>query len=127
MTDLITAADLERHLGATFTADQELRAAQIVTRVSGRIQRYCNRVQLTQVTDDELTLRGSYSYELALPGGPVTSVASVTVDGTAVTTYDLVGDSLVRTSIENTAPFRVPTVPHWGGTDSSSSSPTRMA
>jgi hypothetical protein len=117
MTLLITADELEIHLGATFTAAQTTRATQIIGAVSAVVQGYCNRVQLVAVTDDEITLHGSYSYRLPLPLGPVTSVSSVTVDGYATTAYDLVQDTLVRSGFDDQPPFRHPSVPHWGGPD----------
>lgn len=117
MTLLVSAAELAIHLGTSFDATQTARAEQIITAVSGTVQRYCNRYQLVSVADDEITLRGSYSYELHLPRGPVTAVSSVVVDGTATTDYDLVKDHLIRTSFEDQAPFNRPLVPHWGGPD----------
>lgn len=117
MTLLITGLEIETHLGATFTVVDEQRAEQLAAAVGGVIQAYCNRVQLTQVVDDEITLKGSYSYRLDLPLGPVTSVSSVTVDGYATTAYDLVKDTLVRSGFDDQPPFRYPSVPHWGGPD----------
>jgi len=117
MTLLITADELEIHLGATFTAAQTTRATQIIEAVSAVVQAYCNRVQLVEVVDDEITLNGSYAYRLPLPLGPVSSVSAVTVDGTATTAYDLVQDTLVRNGLDVQPPFHVPTTPHWGGPD----------
>lgn len=113
MTDLITTDEASTFLQLT---DPDLdRLGQAITRVSSRVQRYCNRVSLTQVEDDEITMAGSYSYELPLPKGPVTEVSAVTVDGSSVSDWDLVKDKLIRSSLDDASPFVTPTTPHWGG------------
>jgi hypothetical protein len=114
---LITAAQVATRLGVTFTEAQITQAEQAIEMASGVIADYCNLVSLVRVEDDEVALRGSYSYELALPLGPVVDVSAVTVDGYAVADFDVVRDSLIRTDVCNDPPFRHPRTPHWGGTD----------
>lgn len=113
MTDLITYDEACTFLQVT-SPDID-RLLQAITRVSSRVQRYCNLVSLTEIEDDEITLVGSYSYELKLPKGPVSEVSEVTVDGSSVSDWDLVKDTLVRSSIDDASPFLTPTTPHWGG------------
>jgi hypothetical protein len=84
------------------------------------VQRYCNRVGLVRVDDDQITLRGSYGPELALPLGPVHEVTAVAVEGQAVDGWELVKDILLRTGQDDIDyplghPFR--RVGHWGGND----------
>lgn len=120
MVQLITADELAEALGVTFTATDTARANSLITRISGRLQRYCNLVGLTEVTDDEITLPGVYGTDLILPKPPVSSVSSVSVDGTTVTDFELVKNRLVRTYRPNADyplghPFRL--INHWGGPD----------
>lgn len=95
---LVTVGELEIHLGVTFTGGEAARATQLINSTSADIQQYCNRVGLVRLVDDEVTLRGTYGMELALPLGPVVSVATVALGGTALTVddYDVVKDDLVR-------------------------------
>lgn len=116
---LITTDQLEIRLGVSFTDTQLIQAEQAIEMESAVIAAYCNLVSLVRVEDDEISLRGSYSYELALPMGPVVDVTSVTVDGFPAVDFDVVRDVLIRTDIspEQYVPFRHPQTPHWGGTD----------
>lgn len=117
---LVTEAELAVHLGmTTFTPEETARATQIITHASGVVQRYCNLVGLVQVPNDEITLRGVYGPELVLPRPPVESVASVEIDGVAVSDWELVKGRLVRTGPTDVGyPLEVPyrVHGHWGGT-----------
>jgi hypothetical protein len=110
---LIEPDELATYLGVTIDEDQ---AELIIANAGGILQRFCDKVQLEQVVDDEITLRGSYSYELRLPRGPVSEVSEVAVNGVTVDDWRLVKDRLIRTGID-TGPFTRPTTPHWGGPD----------
>lgn len=90
---LVTVEQLETRLRKTLDAGQ---ATQEIELASAVIAAYCNLVTLDDVTDDEITLTGVYGPRLPLPGGPVTEVSEVTVDGTTVTDYWLVKDVLHR-------------------------------
>lgn len=116
---LVTVDQLEVRLGVSFTAAQLSQADQAIEMASGIIAGYCNLVALVRVEDDEVALRGSYSYELPLPLGPVVDVTAVSVDGYAVSDFDVVRDTLIRTDVVSDAvgPFHQPRTPHWGGTD----------
>lgn len=48
------------------------------------------------VTESTITFRGVRNQYLALPGGPIRSVTTVTLDGTAVTDYAIDGNRLWR-------------------------------
>lgn len=90
---LVTIDQLYLRLRRIIDEDQ---AVQEITLASGVVGGYCNLVSLEQIEDDEIVLRGSYSGVLHLPGGPVTEVSEVLVDGTAVSDHWLVKDDLYR-------------------------------
>lgn len=120
MVMFIGVSDLEVELGVTFSVDEMARANSLITRISGRIQRYCNLVGLAQIEDDEIVLQGTYSASLRLPKPPVQSVSAVTVDGVAVSDYELAKNTLIRTrgaSVQQSNLPPLPAVGHWGGPD----------
>lgn len=115
---LIDAEDFAIYMGVTFTSAEETRAELLLTNVQGVVQRYCNLVQLEEIEDDEIVLRGSYSAAIILPRGPVTAVSEVTVDAAVVTDYDVVGDTIIRTGMDDqVSELRRPRGIHWGGSD----------
>jgi len=115
---LVAVDDFAVYLETTFTSAQEAKAEILLPNVQGVVQRYCNLVQLEQIEDDEITLKGSYSAAFTLPRGPVTAVSEVTVDATVVTDYDLVGDVLIRTGMDDqVSELRRPRGIHWAGPD----------
>lgn len=90
---IVTVAQLESRLRKTLDDNQ---ATQELTLAQGVVADYCNLVTLEQVEDDEVTLHGVYGPVLRLPGGPVSDVSEVTIDGAAVSNYWLVKDDLWR-------------------------------
>lgn len=99
-----TADDLAARLGLTFTADEQTRATMLLDQASSLIQDETKQT-ISQVTDDVLTMRSSYSERIRLPQRPVVSISSVTLTpqgGTPTviddSTYYLDGDELVRAS-----------------------------
>lgn len=97
-TRFAESVDLEARLGLTFTADEHLRAQQLLAWASGLIQLETKQT-VSLVAGDTLTRPGDYSSRIRLPQRPVVSIASVTVDGVAQTLgtdFYLDGDELVR-------------------------------
>lgn len=119
MTALVPTERVERYLGLTFNDADTARATEIIKTVSGRVQRYCNRVGLTRILNDEITIDGSFSSVLRLPRPPVVEVTEVLMNGIPVTDFEPVGaDRIVRTSrMLSTYPnvVREP-LGTWGGT-----------
>ncbi len=79
MTDLATAADLEKRLGRSLTTTEATRAAAYLTDASAMIRSYTNQT-FTAVTGDVITLR-AVGTKLRLPQRPVTAVTSVVAVG----------------------------------------------
>lgn len=93
-----TAADLAERLGLTLTDDEETRATALLARASGLI---CDEAKqdIVLVEDDTLTRQGTTDERILLPERPVVSVASVTLDGGALTeggAWYLDGNEIVR-------------------------------
>ena len=115
---LITADDLADYLGETNTDAFETKANIIIPAAQGSVQRYCNLVQLEEIEDDVITMAGSYSAAITLPRGPVSSVSAITIDGFAVSDWDLVEDTLIRTGMDDQiSSINRPRGLHWGGPD----------
>ena len=95
---IATPAQLAAFLGVTFTPEQEAQAQAVLDVADALLQAYCNGVQFTREVDDVLRLYGFVPVVLHLPGGPVESVASVTVNGEPVDGWVLIGDSIVRST-----------------------------
>jgi hypothetical protein len=112
-----TAADLATRLGRTFTATETAQAEALLLDASAAIREEL-RQQITPGTST-ITLLGNGSRWLDLPQRPVTAVATVLIEGSAVTDYELVGDRLYRaagwlssSSTGTTAPTVTVTVSH---------------
>jgi hypothetical protein len=93
-----TSAELGNRLGLTLTAGEQTRADALLALASGLIKQE-TRQTIEQVAGDTLTRPGSSSDRIRLPQRPVVSVASVTVDGVAMTAgqhYYVDSDELVR-------------------------------
>ncbi len=90
-----TASDLAARLGVTLTAGEQDRADALLISATGAVQTAAGQ-QISRVADDTLTVRGTREPTILLPERPVESVASVTVDGTAVTDWWVQNDELVR-------------------------------
>lgn len=97
MAQYATAADLATLLNVTFDGADTDRAMLLLELVSDEIQANCHQ-QLTQLVDDVVTLPGNWSGELLLPGPPVTTVTTVTMDGDATSGWTLLNNRLWRTS-----------------------------
>lgn len=81
MSDLCALADVKAFLGITTTANDAVLSA-LITNVSAAIESYCNRTfASTSYTE---TRNGQGGCRLFLANGPVTAVASVSVDGVAI-------------------------------------------
>lgn len=92
---LVTLEQLESRLRQSLDSDQ---AEQEIELASGVVARYANLVDLEQTADDEIVLAGAYGPKLPLPGGPVVEVSEVLVDGSAVSNWWVVKDTLWRGS-----------------------------
>lgn len=95
-----TTGDLSSLLEIDFDVAEAARAQLLLDLVSGEVKTFCD-VAFEQ-TSRTIELAGTWSARLELPGPPVTSVSTVTLDGDSVTDYRLVRGVLVRDS-------------HWGG------------
>jgi hypothetical protein len=92
LAPLATVADLEAR-GVT-VAESELPAVAVYFDVASAIVRDAAGSPISESTST-VTLEGRGS-RLLLPGGPVTAVSAVSVDGVAVTDYKLLSGSLTR-------------------------------
>jgi hypothetical protein len=88
-----TASDLATRLNVTFTAGQTAQATQLLDGASAYIRALVGG-HVSAVAGDVVTLLAPPGYWLHLPHGPVTAVASVVLDGEAVTDYQRVGRRL---------------------------------
>lgn len=88
-------SDLAVRLGLDFTADEDSRAAALLTDASGVIRDETSQT-IDLVTDDEYERPGTSDQRIVLPQRPVVSVASVSIDGTEISDWYLVGNELVR-------------------------------
>lgn len=93
MAAFATASELATRLGVTFTAEQIAQANQLLEGASAYIRALVGN-DISAVTDDEVALVLAPGYWLTLPHGPVTSVASVEIDGEPCTGYQRVGRRL---------------------------------
>lgn len=87
MASFVTPAELASYRGETIT--DNVRAQLILDGVSALIRTVTGQT-ISQVVGDTLTRRGTRDTEIVLPQRPVTAVASVALDGTALTS-DLYG------------------------------------
>jgi len=97
-TRFVTSADLQARLGIDFTADDYIRADALLARASGLIQNETKQ-KIVLVTNDVYTRPGDYDTRVRLPERPVLSVASVMLNGvalTAGTNFFVDRDELVR-------------------------------
>lgn len=103
---------------ATFTGDDDLdgtRGEMLLDQASAIIRNYC-RQTFDLVEDDEVELRGTWSHKLKLPQRPVVSVDSVSIEGTGVSAFRLVRDTLHRTAdVVDTFDFGPRIGRGWGG------------
>jgi hypothetical protein len=92
-----STTDLGIYLGETLAGARLAQAGLMLDLASGRIQGW-TRQRLELVTDDVVTLAGTYDWELKLPERPVVSVMSVEVDGVAlaVTAWRVADSRLIR-------------------------------
>ncbi|MDY7102122.1 MAG: hypothetical protein S0880_13125 [Actinomycetota bacterium] len=111
MSTLITAAELDAFMQQTVDPDL---ADHLLAAVTAEAQE-ATRQDIVEVADDVVTLPGRADRVITLPQRPVTSVASVVLDGetlTAGTDYVLVAGKLWRVST-NAASVGS----HWGHLD----------
>lgn len=80
MTDWLTEAELETHLGVTLTAET---AAFIIRVVQARVRAYTGQ-ELTAVSDDIVYLDGTGRDAFRLPERPVTDISELQEDGVVV-------------------------------------------
>lgn len=95
-----TTDELADWLGYTIT--ETARATLMLEVATGKIQSW-TRQTIEQVINDAVELKGTWEPVLKLPQRPVTAVASVTIDGTALTVTDdyvVVKDELRRPNAE---------------------------
>jgi len=76
-----TADDLATLLRASFDASQEEAADLLLAGVTGAMQRAAGGQQIALVSNDTVTLQGTWDRELILPQWPVVSVSAVSVNG----------------------------------------------
>jgi hypothetical protein len=74
--DLATTADMEARLGITFTGPETTRAQALLDMAASLVRGHCKQ-HITKVTDDVLTVQGTFSDRLLLPERPVVSVSSI--------------------------------------------------
>ncbi|GAA3473890.1 hypothetical protein GCM10018965_084430 [Nonomuraea roseola] len=92
---LAELADIEARLGRTLTPDEARAVTELIGDVSGLVTAYCRR-DFTAHINDVIELEGNAERELALPGSPITEVFRVEVDGTEITEFKRVRNSLWR-------------------------------
>ncbi len=95
---LVTASDLAKFLQTTFDAGQSA-AADLYLKAATAVVQGSARQRLVQVAGDAITLIGTTDSWITLPERPVTAVASVALDGTALvldTDYKRYGARLWR-------------------------------
>lgn len=99
------STDLEARLGVSFTADEHIRANELLALASEMIQDE-TRQKIELVVDDTLSVRSTYDDRFRLPQRPVVDVSSVTLTliggnqtfDVPAETYYLDGDEIVRTA-----------------------------
>jgi hypothetical protein len=110
---VVTPDELALYLGVDQIDDG--RARMFLEAAEAEVAAYCNRVGLTQTTDT-IDLRGAYGPLLELPRGPVASVESVFLDGTEITDFEVLNDTLYRGS--NMGIYTKTTSASWGSATS---------
>ena len=95
MTAFATADDFAVRYGVTLTPAEQTRADALLALASGVIEGEAE-TGLVRVTDDVYTRSGTSDERILLPGRPVESVSSVTLDGAAIDDWYLAGNVLVR-------------------------------
>lgn len=83
--DIATTEQLAAALGQTFSAAQEIAAAQALDTAAAAIRRHTGQ-HITLVEDDVAVLQGTWARELVLPQWPVVSVSAVMLNGFTVAT-----------------------------------------
>lgn len=108
MAALATEAELELLTGQDIASDK---AALLLNTASGVVRGVVGQT-LSEVADDELVIMGTTSVWLQLPESPVTAVASVAVDGEALSSddYKRFGDRLWRAGGWRSCPSEPSTV-----------------
>lgn len=93
-----THTELGARLGITLMPDEADRADILIGLASGLVRR-ATRQTITLVTDDTLTIRGSYASRITLPQRPVVDVTAVTLNGVELVggSWYLDGNEIVRT------------------------------
>lgn len=92
-----TSADLATRLKRTFSSAESDQADLLLAGATAEIRALTGQ-WISEVVDDVFTTDAPLSRVLWLPERPVTSVASVTVDGTAVTDFHRRGSRLIRSA-----------------------------
>lgn len=95
MASFADVDDLAVLLGETFDATRSAQAELALEMASTAIRAW-TRQTIDLVEDDTIVFAGVWDTDLTLPERPVIEVTEVTVDGTAVTDWELVGWSLRR-------------------------------
>jgi hypothetical protein len=97
MAELASIDELEARLRVEFDAAEKDAAKKLIELASGLVQRAA-RQTIAEVKDDELRMRGSREFAIRLPERPITSIKSVTLDGTELNADDFYidGADLVR-------------------------------
>ena len=95
LTPLAVQADVEAIIGRSLTDAQATACTRLLDMASGVVRRYV-RQNITQVTNDVVTLPGNWGNTLELPQRPVTAVASVVMNGATMpnTQWKLVDNTL---------------------------------
>lgn len=88
-------ADIEARLGRPLTPDEASAVSALIGDVSALVKAYCRR-SFGRIENDVVELEGGADRELTLPDGPVTEVYRVEIDGTEITEFRRVGDTLWR-------------------------------
>jgi hypothetical protein len=99
MAQFATADDLGVRLGITLDDGEVTRATALLAQASGLIENEAR--QKIELVTETITMRGTNRDRITLSERPVVSVASVTLDGSALaegTDWYLDGDELVRLS-----------------------------
>ena len=91
--DLASLLQLEY---ASLTAGQQATLLLLVETATGVVQDAAGGQRIVAVAGDVVEVMGTHDSWLALPQIPVTAVASVTVDGDAITDWKLFGNRLFR-------------------------------
>lgn len=105
-----TVAQLEQRLGRTLTTTQRQQALAMIGEASAEVAGFC-RQTIARVTAHEVTLAGCYATGLVLPERPVVEVTAVSIDGDALDSWTLTGDTLYRGATDDDDRFRL----GWGG------------